>query len=216
MQQLPTFKAPAVERYLSAGPHPDLRCFQLASRISSAFEGYLLYRPDWIMAFEQGQNPISAAPHSVWQAQLWRALIAADPTLATTHRAYLHQQLLRALKTEDHRAHLPNRISLFGLSSLAPLHLETFKHLAGQCPVDLYFMNPSETYWGDITTEKRAQKSRLDLLAQTQAVPEDDYQFFGNPLLASFGRQGQEFHELLTSQEAVSYTHLTLPTIYSV
>ena len=70
MQQLPTFKAPAVERYLSAGPHPDLRCFQLASRISSAFEGYLLYRPDWIMAFEQGQNPISAAPHSVWQAQL--------------------------------------------------------------------------------------------------------------------------------------------------
>jgi len=201
MQQLPTFKAPAVERYLSAGPHPDLRCFQLASRISSAFEGYLLYRPDWIMAFEQGQNPISAAPHSVWQAQLWRALIAADPTLATTHRAYLHQQLLRALKTEDHRAHLPNRISLFGLSSLAPLHLETFKHLAGQCPVDLYFMNPSETYWGDITTEKRAQKSRLDLLAQTQAAPEDDYQFFGNPLLASFGRQGQEFHELLTSQE---------------
>ncbi|MEJ6671778.1 MAG: exodeoxyribonuclease V subunit gamma [Pseudomonadales bacterium] len=104
MQQLPTFKAPAVERYLSAGPHPDLRCFQLASRISSAFEGYLLYRPDWIMAFEQEQNPISAAPHSVWQAQLWRALIAADPTLATTHRAYLHQQLLRALKTEDHRS----------------------------------------------------------------------------------------------------------------
>lgn len=148
MQRLPTFKAPAVQQYLNAGPRLDLRCFQLATRISAAFEGYLLYRPDWIMAFEQGQNPISAAPNSAWQAELWRSLIAADPGLRTTHRAYLHQQLLKALKTTDHSTQLPTRISLFGLSSLAPLHLETFNHLANQCPVDLYFMNPSETYWG--------------------------------------------------------------------
>ena len=200
MQRLPTFKAPAVQQYLNAGPRLDLRCFQLATRISSAFEGYLLYRPDWIMAFEQGQNPISAAPNSAWQAELWRSLIAADPGLRTTHRAYLHQQLLQALKTVDHSTRLPKRISLFGLSSLAPLHLETFKHLANQCPVDLYVMNPSETYWGDITTEKRAQRSRLEALTQAANTPNDDYAFLGNPLLASLGRQGQEFHELLTGQ----------------
>ena len=200
MQRLPTFKAPAIEQYLTAGPGLDLRCFQLATRISAAFEGYLLYRPGWIMAFEQGQNPISAAPNSAWQAELWRSLIAADPGLRTTHRAYLHQQLLKALKTEDHSKQLPKRISLFGLSSLAPLHLETFKHLANQCPVDLYFMNPSETYWGDITTEKQVQRSRLDALSQTAKAPDDEYAFLGNPLLGALGRQGQEFHELLTSQ----------------
>lgn len=200
MQRLPTFKAPAVQQYLNAGPRLDLRCFQLATRISAAFEGYLLYRPDWIMAFEQGHNPISAAPNSGWQAELWRSLIAADPRLGTTHRAYLHQQLLSALKTKDHRPQLPKRISLFGLSSLAPLHLETFQHLANQCPVDLYFMNPSETYWGDITTEKRAQQLRLDALSESTITPHDHLAFLGNPLLASLGRQGQEFHELLTSQ----------------
>ena len=200
MQRLPTFKAPAVQQYLNAGPRLDLRCFQLATRISSAFEGYLLYRPEWIMAFEQGQNPISAAPNSAWQAELWRSLIAADPRLRTTHRAYLHQQLLEALKTQDHSTQLPKRISLFGLSSLAPLHLETFKHLANQCPVDLYVMNPSETYWGDITTEKNAQRTRLAALSKAPMAPSDDYAFLGNPILASLGRQGQEFHELLTSQ----------------
>jgi exodeoxyribonuclease V gamma subunit len=200
MQRLPTFKAPAVQQYLNAGPRLDLRCFQLATRISAAFEGYLLYRPEWIMAFEQGQNPISAAPNSAWQAELWRSLIATDPRLRTTHRAYLHQQLLKALQTQDHSTQLPKRISLFGLSSLAPLHLETFKHLANQCPVDLYVMNPSETYWGDITTEKSAQRTRLAALSKAPIAPSDDYAFLGNPILASLGRQGQEFHELLTSQ----------------
>jgi exodeoxyribonuclease V gamma subunit len=210
MELLPRFDHPVIQHYLALGQQQDLRCYQLASRISQVFERYLLYRPDWITAFETGNNPLAQIRHGDWQQRLWQRLIEADPLLRTRHRAYLHQRLLNHLDTQGLSKHSPNRISLFGLPSLAPMHLETFRSLSEHCQVDLYFMNPSEAYWGDLVTERYALSQGLT--SPDLGNPElDDLYFLGNPLLASFGRQGQEFHELLTASHNLVSEEVFLP-----
>lgn len=202
MHLLEDFDEPSIRTYLKQGSEADLRYFQLAAKISAAFENYLLYRPDWLLAWQSGHLGPKQNPHG-WQPRLWQRLISDDPNLAKNHRAYLHLKLIETLKSSRLSATLPERVSLFGLASLAPMHLETFSHLAKHCQVDLYFMNPSEAYWGDIVSAKRAQRQKLKTAIDSQKnVSEDvtDYYFLGNPLLSSLGRQGQEFHELLTAE----------------
>jgi len=215
MHLLEDFDEPSIRTYLKQGSEADLRYFQLAAKISAAFENYLLYRPDWLLAWQSGHLGPKQNPHG-WQPRLWQRLISDDPNLAKNHRAYLHLKLIETLKSSRLSATLPERVSLFGLASLAPMHLETFSHLAKHCQVDLYFMNPSEAYWGDIVSAKRAQRQKLKTAIDSQKnVSEDvtDYYFLGNPLLSSLGRQGQEFHELLTAEPyLISEEYLSRPT----
>ena len=58
-----------VDAYLRDGD-PRKR-LELADRLARMFDQCLLYRPDWIRAWETGP-----APH--WQARLWQRLVAAD------------------------------------------------------------------------------------------------------------------------------------------
>ncbi len=208
MQILPDFDHPTISTYLSKGEDTDLRCYQLAHQISGVFERYLLYRPDWILAFEADKNPLHTVRHGEWQQRLWQRLIQEDPTLKIRHRAYLHRRLMMQLDNVGLSEQYPARLSLFGLPSLAPMHLETFTKLAEHRQVDLFFMNPSETYWGDLTTERLSLRQALTTSADGTAEL-DSLFFIGNPLLASLGRQGQEFHEMLTAE-----THLVSEEIF--
>ena len=63
-----------VRRYLADGD-PRKR-FELADRLARACDRCLLYRPDWIRAWERG-----AAPH--WQAGLWQRLVGMDGRTGT-------------------------------------------------------------------------------------------------------------------------------------
>jgi len=49
-----------------------LRRFELAEQLADLFEQYLMYRPDWIERWDQGDE-------AHWQAQLWRLLTEAEP-----------------------------------------------------------------------------------------------------------------------------------------
>lgn len=55
----------------SPGDADSLR-FQLARELADLFEQYLIYRPDWISAWDRGETP-----H--WQAFLWQRLAAEVP-----------------------------------------------------------------------------------------------------------------------------------------
>ena len=58
--------------------------FQLASDLADLFDQYQVYRPDWLMAWQQGQDVIikadgqreALAADQLWQAALWRQLVA--------------------------------------------------------------------------------------------------------------------------------------------
>lgn len=165
----------AVNNYL--GQQDDaLKTYALAHRIADSFDQYLMYRPDWIQAWQQGEKP-----H--WQAMLWQLLTKGDNK--PMHRANLLLQLKNYLSTAQQRpTGLPERLAIFGLSALPPVYLELFELMAVHCDIDLYFLSPSEHYWGDLLNPKTQAKQATELAND-------------HPLLTSMGKQGQVFFEQL-------------------
>ncbi len=164
----------------------DIKCYQLAVQIADLFDQYMVYRPQWILDWQAGKD-------QHWQAQLWRAL---SESCQEPHRATLMEQFIAKCKagTLDRNA-LPTRLMVFGIPALPPAHLEVLARLAEVIDVHFYILNPCLHYWGDILTRKdiarirtlRKKYSHTSLALYTE----------GNGLLASMGKLGRDFLELL-------------------
>ncbi|MGK0339235.1 MAG: exodeoxyribonuclease V gamma subunit [Candidatus Azotimanducaceae bacterium] len=207
MQLLPESSESSIQQYLTAGADTQLRLYQLSHVIAGLFDQYLIYRPDWIYAWETGE----ADAESPWQSALWRELLqqpGMDPEL---HRANLHRLFLREMARDNtsQAKQIPKQINLLGLAALPAMHLETLQAVARQNQVCIYFLNPSEHYWGDIASEKDiAKKSIRQMIGKDGPLLEEDYLEVGNPLLSSTGKQGREFLELLLDTEGVATVDL--------
>jgi len=182
LQQTPRLKA-----YIESGD--DVRRFELAYRIADTFDQYLVYRPDWITAWEADQR-LDLGPDEDWQALMWRDLSASHPE---RHRVALIQDLLQRLRNVQSPHHLPERIVLFGISSLPPVFLELIKCLSERAEVCLFLLNPCREEWGGIRDEAEIAR------AAGSKPPEELYLDLGNPLLASLGKQGREFFDALSA-----------------
>lgn len=162
----------------------ELKRYQLAERIADTFDQYLMYRPDWVASWEQGEA-------DNWQGRLWHRLTQHEPE--PKHRAFLLQKMHQLLKESDTApATLPRRLSIFGISSLPPVYLQTFELMARFVDITIYYLSPSEHYWGDLRDTKQLQREQLnfDFDEVIEAEP-------NHPLLASLGKQGQEFFRQL-------------------
>ncbi|KKN48999.1 hypothetical protein LCGC14_0647080, partial [marine sediment metagenome] len=174
----------AIDAYLGDSDD-ELKRFQLAERLADSFDQYLMYRPDWINDWENGQ-----AEH--WQGKLWQRLVQDDPE--PQHRSRLLQQLNRLLtEATEKPTGLPERLSIFGISSLPPVYLQTFSLMARFLDITLFYLSPSEHYWGDLIDQKQQQRQQLELSLEEP----DPLEEVGHPLLASLGKQGQEFFRQL-------------------
>ncbi len=155
--------------------------YQLACRLEEMLDRCLFYRPHWIIDWENGN-----IPH--WQAQLWTKLVNKNDGV---HWVGLQQAFLRALSTKA--TDLANqRVLIFGIAQLSPGYLQLLRETARHMDVHFFLVNPCQHYWGDIVAEKIKLESD-DAVA--------DYLEIGNPLLASMGRQGRDFFELLIGLE---------------
>lgn len=201
MRLIPQAHHEVLDRYLDAPGDANVRLYQLSFQIAQIFDQYLVYRPEWPIAWEEG-NPLLDADTLAgqqWQVSLWQQVIADAPELACLHRARLHQQLLNEITK---RPALPPGVGqtlvIFGLSSLARMQLETFRALSEIIDVDVYFLNPCRHYWGDIVApQDKARRSVRNLLGASGEISDDDFLTVGNPLLGSLGKQGREYMELL-------------------
>lgn len=190
---------PAIQGYLNHDGDADLRCYQLGEKLAGLFEQYLLYRPDWMAAWEKQEDIPFEHPFG-WQKTVWQDLLASDPTLARQHRGRLHLELMELI-ARPHPA-IPGAVSVFGISSLSPMQIQTLAALSAHCEVDIYFLNPCQHYWGDIVSKSdQSRRSIRDLVNTTEALEDDDYLEVGNPLLASLGKQGREFLELVLEND---------------
>ncbi|MDQ3115872.1 MAG: exodeoxyribonuclease V subunit gamma [Verrucomicrobiota bacterium] len=170
-------------RYLEQ-PRPELRRFQLAGKIASSFDQYLAFRPRMILDWERGGS------EKDWQAILWRELARSAPG---PHPPALAEEFTAALRRGA--APLPERVSVFGISTLPPFYIEFFQELAQFTEVHLFVMRPTPEWWGDIRSEREEVRARRKAPATAQL----DLQFARcNPLLASFGKLGREFLENVT------------------
>ncbi|MCG6889719.1 MAG: exodeoxyribonuclease V subunit gamma [Gammaproteobacteria bacterium] len=158
-----------------------IKRWQLSQRIADCFDRYQSYRPDLIHSWSRGED-------GSWQALLWRKLVIARQL---PHRVEIMYRLSQHLKANSTDSRLPERISLFALSRIAPVYLETLHALALRTELLLFQHNPTDQYWADLVNAKQQARKRL------QDPRHGEYFDSGNHLLTSWGRQGQTLQDLL-------------------
>lgn len=177
-------------------PAIDRRRYLLARRIADALDRYATWRPDLVTAWdrnEPGELPLAAA--DAWQPVLWRdirARMAAEPfylRVADLERRLQHGPLPRPEEA-------PERLILFGISQLPPLHLRLLQALGRCLDVHLFVLAPSQALWTHV--RNRATIARRLQQAGPQVTAEDLLLEEGNPLIASFGQLGRAFQDLLS------------------
>ncbi len=142
--------------------------YELAWRVADVFDQYLIYRPDWLAAWE-GRRRLGLGVDEPWQAALWQQLTRGGQP----HRAGLLLELEKQLRAGT-VANLPPRLTVFGVSTLPPRFWELLRALGEHIEVDLFLLNPSEEYWGQLRRGDAGDGS-------------------AHPLLASLGQQGRDF-----------------------
>ena len=185
-----------IRAYLEVPPQ-ESKLYQLSSRIAQVFDQYLVFRPDMLLNWEKGK-----ADH--WQAILWRHLIGERMVL---HKARL-KQLFMKYQAEGHvkAGQLPQRISVFGISSLPPYHMQVLGAVAQRTEVNLFLLNPCKEYWGDIIPRQRL--SSLKKRAKNKGLdPELMHLQTGNRLLASMGKLGRDFQDIILEFNPVEHNH---------
>lgn len=194
------------------GSDPDLRAFQLAEKVADLFDQYQVFRADWLSAWEDGQpvmitargeeKPLDA--DQLWQPKLWQALVDDVGEQAHTSRSHIHTRFVEAgehLTRPAHPERLPQRIVVFGVSSLPRQALEALHVLSRFSQVVLCVHNPCQFYWADIISDRdllHAQRHRGREHPTLAAItdPEQLHQH-ANPLLAAWGKQGRDYIRLL-------------------
>jgi exodeoxyribonuclease V gamma subunit len=171
-----------LQRYL-AEARPELRRFQLAGKIAATFDRYLAFRPQMILDWEKG-----AEKH--WQAVLWRELVRGASGL---HPPALAEEFKAILRRGG--APLPERVSVFGISTLPPFYLGFLGELAQRTEVHFFLMRPTPDWWVDTCSEREATRARRKVPATAQLALQFES---GNPLLASLGKLGREFLDKIT------------------
>jgi len=187
------------------GAAGEARRLALARQLAARYDEYLLYRPETLLEWEERPE---LSRHD-WQAELWRRL--ASRLFAAKLRAPHIARAARKLSTipagDDSRGapQWPERLFVFGVSSLAPLYIRALEAFSCHRPVHLFALQPSDQYWSDLRTLKQSMQLIEDNehSSGSQGALDDDglskrlHLALGNPLLPSLGKQGQHFLDLL-------------------
>lgn len=172
----------AIQRYLDASDEETKR-YQLSRQIADLFDQYLIYRPDMILEWESGNG-------DNWQAQLWCAMREHSDE---SHWAALLAEFSNSIQTGGFNSEgLPERVSLFALSSLSPGYIELLSLVAEYMDIHLFVVNPSYAYWGDIVSDRDLARLR-DRWRSSGRPDVSELYMVGNPLLASMGKPCRDF-----------------------
>lgn len=178
-----------IRAYLETDPH-GLKRHQLARQLGGLFDRYVVYRPEVVLGWEAGEGADD------WQADLWRAVRRRLPG---RHLAERSRQWLSALPQVDD-AVLPERLSVFGVSTLPPLFLRLLTAVGERIPVHLFLLTATPDYTGELMPRRQiARRAR-----RAERRPEDLHLEEGNPLLASLGRLGREMQQVLLDLEVAT------------
>lgn len=184
------------------GETSGLKFFQLAERIADTFDQYLLYRPQMIFRWEQGEE-------NHWQAELWRLVVSGFEK--KFHRAALRKQFMEALQsTPSNGADLPERISVFGISTLPQFHIDVLSLISRFTQVTLFLMNPCREFWFDIVSDR--ELSRTTNRSKWQNISTEALHLEkGNSLLASMGTLGRDFFDIIYQSDFEEYSNYIPP-----
>ena len=170
-----------LHHYLADDPD-GLKLFQLSEKIADTFDQYTLFRPEMLLGWEAGETQPSGEE---WQSILWRKLAEGNGA----HRGRLKALFCRQLSPASPGVgEIAERITLFGISALPKFHLDVLSVVAKVTEVNLFLLSPTSEYWGDILSKKASAR----LSEEERALRTE-----GNPLLASLGRIGRDFSDMI-------------------
>lgn len=188
-----------LKRYLANAPDgsKDRMLYQLSMQVADVFDAYQSYRADWLSDWAQGKDVLRHSKIKVegldaanlWQASLWRDLRDdLDAELQGTSRAGIHRQCMDALNSiiqsgaGQSSLPLPQRVVVFGISSLSAQAIEFLFTLGQISEVLLLVQNPCREFWEDV--DKKQGRTE-------------------QPLLASWGNQGRDYFKLLNDSSSL-------------
>ncbi|OQY01107.1 MAG: exodeoxyribonuclease V subunit gamma [Desulfobacteraceae bacterium 4572_130] len=193
--KLPEFQG--IKNYIK-DDNTGIRLFQVSEKIAQIFDNYQVYRPKMILKWQENNENYGIKESSdLWQPILWKKIV--------DHNVYNHialgtkyffenikkKQLIKSLSKK-----LPQRISFFGISFLPPVFLKVLEQTSNYIEINFFLFSPCNQFWGYITSEKQREKISLKK-AEINISQEDFYLEQGNPLLASMGMSGKNFHLLV-------------------
>lgn len=212
----PVFQS--LQRFLQ-GDVAARKRYPLAQRLAGLYDLYQVYRADWLLLWGQDRDQLIRPDQSMvpipkehlWQPALWRLLRDELPSeQQETSRAHVHQRFLSAMQSCGSSAdassdvsvatsslvasalnRLPQRVLVFGISSLPGQTLEVLAELGRLLPVYVFAHSPSRLLANQVTA-KSSDVAELPLRAAAAAI-----QSVGHPLLTAWGRQGREYLQLL-------------------
>lgn len=158
----------------------ELAQLAFARRLAEQFDRYIVYRPDWIMDWEAGEQ-------SHWQAELWRS-VAPPEDQAHWAAAATSPEVAARLAAGVNRG---EPIYFFAPTPLSRGYLNLIRAVAGATHVVLLLHNPCRAYWSDIADRKTITRVGI---RQPDALP---YFEEGNRLLAALGGQLRGFVAML-------------------
>jgi len=184
---------PAYEeiRYYLGNSLWNRKSYQLAAKIADIFDQYLLFRPEMIFRWENGEE-------GIWQADLWRKLASMDKKEGQIpHRAGLLKQFIEKLNTANPgKIDFPERISVFGISALPQFHMNVLEAISKISNVYLFLVNPCREYWGDILSLREVKKvsAKSGLRGKSRTLL---YMEHANRILSDLGVLGRDFFDLI-------------------
>ncbi len=185
-------RAEPLQRYV-AGEMSELKRYQLATQLAEVFDRYLVFRAEKLLEWQDDREA------GDWQGALWRELIRGHDE---AHPPALLRKLLRHVQQKNAGLPgIPERLCVFGVSSLPPFYLQVLNAAAKIVDVHLFLFEPTEHYWGDVQSPKE-QRRFLRQHASGAQTAEDLHLDGGNPLLASLGQPGRAFTQSLVELEA--------------
>jgi exodeoxyribonuclease V gamma subunit len=173
------------------------KLYELSGRLGSLYDKYMLYRPEWINAWEAGRQPqgLDKEPAAGWQGELWRRIAGADWT--GNHFAAAYDGIIRGEAAPASETERSETIRIFGFSQLPPAVLRCLEEFSRRTVVKVYHLVSSASFYEDAENGKNELKSFLNRCFQTEGNPEllgdemKDYYFQNNPLVASFAMQSR-------------------------
>jgi len=171
-----------------------------ARKISGLLTRYARRRPEMVRAWMEGEDvgpDGGALPEAdAWQARLWRSVRAR---IGTPGLAELIPSALEPVRSGALDLDLPERIFVYGLTSVDPMDVEVFEALAATRDVHMHLLHPSPVLWRD--TAVLAGRDGVDAGSARGSDPSAHLP--RHPLLRSWAQESRELQLVLASR---SYT----------
>lgn len=197
MQEYSTSFQPLGEYLGSISDWDGNRTFRLCRQIATLYDSYLTYRPEMILHWNDKGFP---GDRDRWQGILWHALRKSLGFETLPEKV----EQLKHLTVPKKAEWLPERLSVFGVSTMPPLFLDVLQAYGQFRPLNIFSLQPAPVFWGEVESEKWKLRA-LKRAALQAGHPVDESSLSdraGNTLIGSLGKTGREFFNMLVDRNA--------------